>query len=488
MYIGLDLGTSAMKALLVDDQQNLIAAASLSIATAHPHAGWAEQDPLLWIDAAKRVLADLRESAPIAYRSARGIGLSGQMHSLVVLDRSHSPIRPAILWNDVRGEAWCQKMIAERPELTVITGIRPMPSFTAAKLAWLKEHEPHNFANIAHVLLPKDFVRLWLTGAVATDPSDAGGTQMFDQGRRVWSSVASSILGIESSFLAPIIDGDAIAGNLRIEIASELGLATIPVICGGGDAATSSIGTGCVEAGSSMLSLGTGAVYLSVQDEYRNIANESVHNFAHCLPDRWYHMAALLNCGSALEWACKVTGGRKASDMLSEIEQVHSAPSPVLFLPYLDGIRTPHCNSEVRGGFFGLERATSPNQLVQAVIEGVTFALADADDALKSSDDTVDCPLVIGGGAKSRFWTKLIATVFQRPLRRVIEAETGSALGATRLAMVGVGAASIGDIAIAPASELIEPDTDKMQQYQDRLATFRAMYKATESYANLTPE
>lgn len=483
MYLGLDLGTSALKALLIDDSERLVATASRNITTTHPRSGWAEQSPESWIDAAKTVLAELHDIAPEEYAKIAAIGLSGQMHSLVVLDESDTPIRPAILWNDVRGDEWCIETIATFPEATAISGVRPMPSFTAAKLAWLRRFEPESFKRIRRIVLPKDYLRLWLTGEIATDPSDAGGTQLFDQANRNWSTKILADLEVSLEYLPRILDGTSVAGTVRRSVADEVGLSVIPVICGGGDAATSSIGTGCITAGASMLSLGTGAVYLSVQDSYRTISNDSIHNFAHCLPNTWYHMGALLNCGSALEWICKVTGQRPA-DILQRISASHRAPSGVLFLPYLDGVRTPHGNAEVRGSFFGLDRAASAEDLVQAVVEGVTFALADADQALMEVGNKLDSPLLLGGGAKSLFWTNLIATVFQRPVRRVVDAETGSALGAARLAMIGTQAASLEAMA-PPPSEIAEPIHDLCGLYQDRLGDFRAMYSSAERYAQL---
>lgn len=487
MYIGLDLGTSAMKALLVDDEERLVASATIPVATNHLQQGWAEQHPLVWIEAAKRALAKIRQAAPGDYSKARAIGLSGQMHSLVVLDRTKAAIRPAILWNDVRGDEWCRKVVADHPDVPAITGVRPMPSFTAAKLAWLRENEAKAFSEIAHILLPKDFVRLWLTGELATDTCDAGGTQLFHQEKRRWSRDVCSILGIDEAVLAPVLDGSEIAGHLRPAVAAELGLDKIAVICGGGDAATSSLGAGCAAAGRSMLSLGTGAVYLTMQDRFRPASSDSVHNFAHSLPGRWYHMAALLNCGSALEWICAVTGGQAPAEALGELERQAAAPSPgpspVMFLPYLDGNRTPHCDAGVRGGFFGLERATSKTDLVQAVIEGITFALADADQVLLDSGNTIGAPILIGGGAKSLYWTRLIATVFQRPLKRVVAAETGSALGATRLAMIGLNKADPDAVATEPPTETVEPDSRLVAAYQDRLAVFRQMYSSADLYA-----
>ncbi len=483
MYIGLDLGTTALKALLIDDEQRLIASATCSIETRHPAAGWAEQNPSDWIDAARQALARLRDAAPAAFTAARAIGLSGQMHTLVVLDAALKPLRPAILWNDTRGDAWCQTMMRDHPEVAAISGVRPMPSFTAAKAAWLRENEPDCFRATRHILLPKDYLRLWLTGNLATDPSDAGATQLFDQAARRWSPVIAARVGLDEACLPPVLEGSDIAGSLRSELAAEFGLGEIAVVCGGGDAATGALGTGCIEQGAAMLSLGTGAVYLVAQGQFRPLDNDSVHNFAHCLPGKWYHMAAMLNCGSALDWACRILGGRKPAEMLAEIEATRRGPSSVLFLPYLDGVRTPHCNAGVRGGFFGFERATDPVDLAQAVVEGITFSLADADRTLLAAGNRIEAPLLLGGGAKSAYWSQLIATVLDRPVRRVADAETGSALGACRLAMIGTGAGSPGEICQPPPAEYVEPDPAFTNAYRERLEVFRTMYKSVETYA-----
>ncbi|URK89400.1 hypothetical protein LP421_33860 (plasmid) [Rhizobium sp. RCAM05350] len=231
-----------------------------------------------------------------------------------------------------------------------------------------------------------------------------------------------------------------------------------------------------------MISLGTGAIYLSMHDSYAPVMIDTIHNFAHCLSDKWYHMAALLTCGSAIAWACSITGITTQMAM-AELETRQHEPSNVVFLPYLDGVRTPHGNSQARGVFLGLDRAVSGIDLIQAVVEGVTFALADAGQALSSEGDTDASPLLLGGGAKSLYWAKLIATVLGRPVRRAVDAEAGSALGAARLAMIGSGVGSVQEVCYSPHSEAIDPISNLSEQYRQRLQEFRSMYFASETFS-----
>jgi xylulokinase len=483
MFIGLDLGTSGLKGVLADERQTLIATATAAYPIVNVRPGWSEQDPATWLAAAKQVLDELRARFPNEFKTTIAIGLSGQMHSLVMLDHSHRPVRPAILWNDSRGIDWCDRVILDHPEVSTITGVRPMPSFTAAKLSWIKANEPENFARISQIVLPKDYLRLWLTGDMATDASDAAGTQLLDEKTREWSPLVLSLLSLDAERLPKVMEGSDIGGRLRPEIADLFGVGQIPVIVGGGDAATSALGTGCVDPGASMISLGTGAVYLGARASYTSSSDDSIHYFAHCLPDRWYQMAALLNCGSALDWVCRLTGMSDTPAAINAVGARTNGPSALMFLPYLDGTRTPYCDPSIRGALFGLDRAASPDDLVHTVLEGVTYSLADADRALLAAGETGMSPILIGGGTKSMYWCRLIATVFGRPVRRAVAAESGSALGAVRLAMLGVGFGTLAEIARPPNSETIEPETAWIDEYQERLQKFREMHASAKAYS-----
>ncbi|MFT3975154.1 MAG: xylulokinase [Amaricoccus sp.] len=482
MYLGLDLGTSGLKALLCDSAQQPLAVARAAYPIQSPGPGLAEQDPALWIAAARQAVAEIRARVPAVAHDLRAIGLSGQMHGLVALDADGSPLRPAMLWNDSRGEGFLARVRDGFPDLAAITGVGAMTSFTAAKLDWLAENEPACFVAIRKIVLPKDFVRLWLTGDWATDASDAGGTQLFDQGARRWSPEVCAFLGLDPETLPPILEATATAGTLRPAVADALGLPRVPVICGGADAATGALATACVDSRLAMISLGTGALYLAASDAYAPPDNPTLHHFAHCLPGRWYRMAAILGCGSVFDWACALTGAGSPAAALDAIDaRGWSGPGPVLMLPYLDGVRTPHGDPRAKGAIFGLDRATDGRDLVQAALEGVCFALADADRVLRASSTVAEVPMVIGGGARSRTWTRMLATVLGRPLAVADGAEGGSALGAVRLAMLGSGL-SLAEVAVPPAAHEVAPDRALGPACEDRLAAFRALYPPVAAY------
>ena len=483
MYIGLDLGTSGLKALLVTEDQRILASAAQRYPIVNPAPGLAEQDPALWMQAVRTSLASLRKAAPGAYRATRAIGLSGQMHSLLVLDERRQPLRPAILWNDTRGDDWCDEVAGKSPEISRITGVAPLPSFTSAKLAWLNAHEPERFRQVRLLLWPKDYLRLQLTGEIATDACDASGGQLLAQSTRKWSVEMLELLRFDPDYLPPIRESAEVAGQLRPAIAAELGLDQVPVVTGAGDAAASAIGSGCVAEGQAMISLGTGAVYLSAQEAYRPPQNESVHAFSHCLPDRWFSMTALLACGSVLDWACAMFGDGDVAKSMERLARTRQGPGRVLFLPFIDGTRTPVRDADIRGAFFGVDGQTDRDTMLRSVMEGVGFALADADLELRKSATVEPSPMIVGGGARSLPWCRLIATILGRPLRRSIAADGGAALGAARLAMLGAGAGTVLDICHAPEAKTVEPDADQTVAYRARFETFRHMFPAAQEFA-----
>lgn len=487
MYLGIDVGTTATKAILVDESQRTLARATRDYATSRPGPGISEQDPALWIEALQSVLTSLRQAQPEAFAAVRALGFSGQMHSLVTLDADHQVVRPAILWNDSRGAEQCTSMAARVPGLAEISGVVPMTSFTAAKLLWMRDNEPKHYDRIAHVMLAKDYVRLWLTGEIASDMSDAGGTQLFDQARRQWSPAILNGLGIDPGWMPPLMEGYQIAGRLRPAIAGALGLrAGIPVACGGADVGTGAIGLGCAAPGSGFISLGTGVVYFVAQDRYAPKPDLVLHNFAHCTPG-WYQMAAMLNGASALAWASKLTGAADIGALLAKVEARYAGPSSVMFLPYLSGERTPHGDGDLRGAFLGLSPATDPIDIAQAVIEGVAFSIRQADDLLTEAGSPCPVPGLIGGGAQSLFWCRILATLLGRDLARYDEADLGPSLGAARLAMIGESGVDIALIAKPPETvEAVRPLAEQAEAYQRRFETFKAMFPAVASYASLS--
>ena len=489
MYLGLDVGTTATKAILIDARQRVLGRTEFAYATRHPGPGLCEQDPAVWIDAVVAVIETLRRDSPEALASIEAIGLSGQMHSLVVLGADAGPLCPAILWNDTRGAAECRALEAAVPMIARLTGVIPMPSFTAPKLLWLRRNRPDLYGRIRTVLWPKDFVRLWLTGELATDMSDAAGGQLLDGARRAWCEPVIEAVGLSSDQLPPLLEGTDPAGQLRADVATRLGLRPgIPVAAGGGDAGTGALGLGCVTDGASFLSLGTGATIVVAQAAYAPYPDAVLHDFAHAAPGLWYQMAAMLNGASCLAWAARLCGRTDIAGWLGEVEQRFDGPSRVMFLPYLNGERTPHNDTEIRGSFIGLDSSTDPADIAQAVMEGIGFMFKDAAAALASAGCVLDTPGFVGGGTRSPLWGRIIASMLGHPLARYENADLGPALGAARLAMIVSTRAAVEDVAVRPVVQgIVQPDIDLEAAYADRYETYRALYPALRSLKGLRP-
>ncbi|MFL5334182.1 MAG: xylulokinase, partial [Geminicoccaceae bacterium] len=434
-FLGLDIGTSAVKAVLVDAGQRLLAEAEVPLAISRPHPLWSEQEPDAWWAATLEALAALRSAQLEAYGAVRSIGISGQMHGAVVLDTAERPLRPAILWNDGRAQIEC-RLLAERvPGIGQIAGVPPMPGFTAPKLLWLSAHEPELFARIAHVLPPKDYVRLRLTGEHATDPCDAAGTLWLDEALRAWSPEILAATGVGVGQVPRVVEGSNAAGTVLADVAADLGLpAGVPVAAGAGDAAAGAIGIGAIDDGDAFVSLGTSAQYFVTTAAYRPYPERLIHAYCHGVPGRWFQSAALLNGASCLGWAASLLGEPDITALVARVAARWRGPSRVLFLPYLAGERTPHDDPNARGVLFGLDADTDGVDVAQAVMEGVAFSLAEAQDCLAAAGTDVAALAAIGGGARSPFWMRLLATVLDRPVTLYAGAAKGPAFGAARLA------------------------------------------------------
>ncbi|HUG61120.1 MAG TPA: xylulokinase, partial [Methylomirabilota bacterium] len=354
-YLGLDIGTSAVKALLVDDDGAPVAEADAPLATDRPRAGWSEQHPDAWIAATGTALARLAAAAPSPYAATAAIGLSGQMHGAVVLGADDRPLRPAILWNDGRADLEARDLNALLPDLGNVAGVPAMAGFTAPKLLWLQRHEPNLHARIRRLLLPKDFVRLHLTGDHATDPSDAAGSLLFDEAARSWHPPIAEAVGLPMSALPQVLEGPTIGGRLRAAAAAAFSLPPgIPVATGSGDAAAAAIGIGAVEDGDAFISIGTSGQLFVTDAAYRPNPAAMIHAFAHGVPDRWFSMAALLNGASPLAWLAGVLGAADIGALIERVEAAGRPVSPITALPYLAGERTPHDDPSARGVLFGL--------------------------------------------------------------------------------------------------------------------------------------
>lgn len=478
-FLGVDCGTSALKAILVDADGRTLAAAESAYLPDHPQPLWSEQDPQVWREAMFAALGRLRAEAPAAYAQARALGFSGQMHSAVLLGADDQPVRPAMLHNDTRAFAEAAELASHHPELAAEVGVKPMAGFTAPKLMWLARHEPETRARVRSVLLPKDWLRFCLTGEKRIDMSDAAGTWWLDEARREWSPGAMAASGVDPSLCPDLIEGSAPAGALRADIADALGLSrNLIVAAGGGDAAVGAVGLGAIRSGDAYISLGTAAQLIVASDVYRAAPEKLVHSFAHALPRRWYRMAAMLNGAGALAYAARLLGAEVA-DLEREAADGYSGAGDVLFLPYLSGERTPHDDPYARGVAFGLSEGTSRADFARAVMEGVAFTLADALDCLEGAGDRLGAIGLIGGGARSALWTRMIAAALNRPLMRYRGGETGPAFGAARLARLAATGESPEDVCTSPpALDVTEPDSALAERFAPKLARFRSLYRA----------
>ena len=453
MYLGLDLGTTGMKGVVLDEAQEVLAQAHAGLTVARPKDGWSEQDPEAWVDATRSVLSDLARDADLA--GVEGIGLSGQMHGATLVGADDRAIRPSILWNDTRSHEEAARLDAD-PDFRAISGNIVFPGFTAPKLAWLAAHEPDAFESAAKILLPKDYLRLWLTGEHVSEMSDAAGTSWLDTGARDWSDPLLEKTGLTRDHMPRLVEGSEVSGGLRQEIAETFGLrAGIPVAGGGGDNAASGVGVGVTRPGEAFVSLGTSGVLFAATEGYAPDPATAVHTFCHALPDTWHQMGVILAATDALNWYAGLVG--TPPEALTGGLGALQAPGKTRFLPYLGGERTPLNDAGIRGAFLGLEHATSREAATRAVLEGVTFALRDCRDALAATGTRIERLTAVGGGSRSDYWLEAIATAFGVPVDLPVAGDFGAAFGAARLGQMAVSGRGA-DLATPPEmARSIEP-------------------------------
>ncbi|WP_149141769.1 xylulokinase [Gemmobacter caeruleus] len=455
MFIGLDLGTSGLKGLVMDGDQRVLAEASAPLTVQRPAEGWSEQAPEDWVAATETVMAAL--AARISLAAVRGIGLSGQMHGATLLDRDDRVLRPCILWNDTRAHAEAAALDA-RPDFRRISGNIVFPGFTAPKLDWLRKHEPQIWDRVAKVLLPKDYLRLWLSGEHVAEMSDAAGTSWFDTGARDWSDRLLAETGLSRAQMPRLVEGSAVSAQLRPELARRWGLSDRVVIAGGGgDNAASGVGVGVVRAGDAFVSLGTSGVLFAANDGYQPAPETAVHSFCHALPDTWHQMGVILAATDALNWYGRFVD-RDAAALTAELGAVQ-APGKTVFLPYLGGERTPLNNAAVRGAFTGLEHATDRAAGTRAVLEGVTFAIRDCRDALAATGTRLERLIAVGGGSRSDYWLQAIATALEVPVLLPEAGDFGGAFGAARLALMAATGAGPEIATLPPIARVVDPVT-----------------------------
>jgi xylulokinase len=486
-YLGLDIGTSSVKALLIDGTQRVVGVGTAALEVSRPQPLWSEQNPEDWWQATLAAIAEVRVAAPAdAWKAVAGIGLSGQMHGATLLDGAGRVLRPAMLWNDGRSGAECAELHRRLPDLVARAGNIAMPGFTAPKLLWVQHHEPDIFAATRTVLLPKDYIRFRLTGARVSEMSDASGTLWLNVAARNWDLALLEATGLNRSHMPDLVEGSAVSAALSKELAAELGLARVPVAGGGGDNAASAVGIGAVRAGEGFLSLGTSGVVFAVTDRYAAAPERTLHAFCHAVPGRWHGMSVILSATAALNWIAAVVGATDIGALLGRVEAWsgaadHRADAPI-FLPYLSGERTPHNDPEATGLFAGLRASHGPEALVYAVLEGVAFALADGLDVLREAGAPLATCMLVGGGARSGFWGQMLADALRIRLDLPEGAETGAALGAARLAMLAASAGDESGICIAPpVREIFRPNPAMAEFYAPRLARYRALYAAEKA-------
>jgi xylulokinase len=430
------------------------------------------------------------DKLPKPLRAAvRAIGLSGQMHGATLLNRKMQALRAAILWNDGRSAQECEQLEKIVPDLPAITGNRAMPGFTAPKLLWVRNHEPEIFSETHMVLLPKDFVRLRMTGEAASDMSDSAGTLWMNVAGRSWSEAMLEATGLRVSQMPTLFEGSEPTGQLRTDLAGAWGMGRVPVAAGGGDNAAGAIGVGVVQAGEAFLSLGTSGVLFLANDGYRPNPAGGVHTFCHALPDRWHQMSVILSAASCIDWVAQLCGLAGPGAVFAAAESHNGPVASELFLPYLSGERTPLNDPNAQGVLFGLTHSTDTATVAQAVLEGVAFALRDGVEALLASGTAIESISVIGGGARSLYWGRILSSVLQRPLTYRDAATLGPAYGAARLARLAVDGGRVEHVcAPPPILHVVEPDDRVTALYADKFARFRHLYQSLRaSFRGATP-
>ena len=474
MFIGLDLGTSGLKAILINADQTILAEATAPLTVQRPQSGWSEQKPDDWISAAKAVMLALK--AKTSLDAVRGIGLSGQMHGATFVDAAGQAMGPCILWNDTRAANEAAELDAD-PAFRDIAGNIVFPGFTAPKVPWVKTHGTINFDDIAKVLLPKDYLRLWLTGEAVSEMSDASGTSWLEVAKRDWSDDLLAKTGLTRDHMPRLIEGSDVSGQLRDTLADEWGLARGVIVAGGGgDNAASAVGVGVVTAGDAFVSLGTSGVLFAASDAYQPVPASAVHTFCHALPDTWHQMGVILAAGDALNWFAANVGQRP--DALANGLGPLQSPGRALFLPYLGGERTPHNNADIRGAFLHLDHADDTAAMARAVIEGITHAFVDSYDALTGTGTQITRLIGVGGGTKSEYWVQSIATAIGLPIDLPEAGDFGGAFGAARLAMMAATGAGSELASLPPIARTIDPDHAKAAAFREAHARYRAGYSA----------
>lgn len=477
MYMGIDLGTSSVKIIIMNHAFEVIAQASQEYIVSQPHPLWSEQDPDHWWEGTCKAIAELKKHHPNSLCEVQAIGLSGQQHGATLIDEDNKVLRPAILWNDGRSHEECLELERRLPTIRTITCNQMMPGYTAPKLLWLKKHEPQVFQRIAKVLLPKDYLRLKMTGTYASDMSDASGTMWLDIKKRKWSEEALSACDLSVEHMPDIYEGNEITGTLLPEIASAWGMSPrTVVVAGAGDNAAGAVGANVTEAGAACLSLGTSGTYFVALNECPPNLNGSIPCYAHCLPQRWHFLNCHLSAARCLNWLSELLS-TDINELLDAAEKLFPSPQRLLFLPYLTGERIPINDPYALGTFIGLTPQTQKAYLMQAVLEGVAFNFAQGQALLQALNVEINSISVVGGGTKNFYWGKILATCLQHKLHYCFGRELGAALGAARLAWLGVNGGDPTTVFPLPTIEkTVEPEYSLTTYYEKKMDLFKKSY------------
>jgi xylulokinase len=479
MYLGLDFGTSSVKGVLIDKNQQILAIASSPLKVSRPHHGWSEQNPEHWWKATNAVVQQLRKMKSKAMAAVEGIGLSGQQHGATLLDDAGKVLRPCILWNDARSFAECDDILAAEPRAMEITGNIPLAGFTAPKLLWVKKHEPRIFEKVAKVLLPKDYMRFRMTGDYASDMSDSAGTYWLDVAKREWSDAMLKATHMRREQMPDLFEGTDATGKLTVAVAKAWGMPLRPVVAGGGgDNVASAIGIGAVKDGDAFVSLGTSGVMFVSNDRYSPNAGKAVHAFCHAMQGKWHQMGVILSATASLEWLAGVLK-TPAPKLTAALGKKLEGPSDLLFLPYLSGERTPVGDAQIRGAIIGLGHETDAREMTHAVLDGVAFAFRDSLEALKDAGTDIKRVMAVGGGTKSELWLKIIATTLGVPVDLPAAGEVGGAFGAARMGLMAATGASYAAVCTKPKiAKTIMPDLKAKPAYDAAYARYTKLYPA----------
>ncbi|SKA73516.1 xylulokinase [Clostridium sp. USBA 49] len=494
-FLGIDLGTSSVKIVIMNEQGQVTASVSKDYDVIYKKVGWAEQRPEDWWNATKDGIREVIKNSNTDGKSIKGVGFSGQMHGLVLLDKYGNVLRPAILWCDQRTQEECDYLNYEigQKNISLYTGNKALTGFTAPKLLWVKKHEKEIFNKIAHILLPKDYIRYKLTGQFATDASDASGMLMLDVKERKWSKEMLDILGIKEEVLPKVYESWEPTGNITKEVAEYTGLTedTI-VVAGAGDNAAGAVGTGVVKSGNLLITLGTSGVVFASSDNYEVDDENRLHSFCHS-NGKWHQMGVMLSAASCLKWWIENINKKLESDsfdnLLNEAEKSPVGSNGVIFLPYLMGERTPYSDPDAKGVFFGLNMTNTRGDMTRAVLEGVCFGLRDSLEILKSLNVPIEAVRVSGGGAKSPLWRQILADIFGVKVQ-LISSKEGPAYGAAILAAVGCGLYSTVDEAcekLIKVTDSIDPILENVEKYNKYYDIYKKLYPSLkESFKEIS--